>query len=85
MAKNNKAVEVELAPSTTRYKAIAPAVDENGEPVFSGRTCGVKFEYGVAIFDDYTLKQSKNPTGRNAAEIAKIMRDDFGYEVEVVG
>ena len=85
MAKKEESAPVSVTAITTRYKAIAPAVDENGEPVFSGRTCGVKFEYGVAIFDDYTLKQSKNPTGRNAAEIAKIMRDDFGYEVEVVG
>jgi hypothetical protein len=84
--KNKKAEVTDQAPlSPTRYKAIAPATDQEGNPIFSGRTCGVKFEYGVAVFDDYSLKQSRNPTGRSAADIAKIMEDDFGYVVEVVG
>jgi hypothetical protein len=70
--------------ANVRYKATAPARDKEGSLVFSGRTCGVKFEYGVAVFDDYTLKQSRNSTQRSAADIAKIMQDDFHYQVEVV-
>ena len=65
-------------PNPIRYKATTP------NPDFSGKTLGVKFENGVAVFDDYSLKQTKNPNQREAAEIAKAMRQDFGYTVEEV-
>ena len=75
---DNKQAPTAAAPTSVRYKATTLAKE------FSGKTCGVKFEYGVAVFDDYTLAMSKNPTNRTAAEIAKIMQDDFHYTVEVV-
>lgn len=83
MAKD-KASQTNAPQTNLRYKAIAPATDKEGNPVFSGRTCGVKFDYGVAVFDDYSLKQTRNATNRTAADIAKIMQEDFGYNVEVV-
>lgn len=58
-----------------RYKAEAPNRNYNG------RTCGVRFEDGVAIFDDLTVKPEN---GRSADEIAKILVDDHNYSVSVV-
>jgi hypothetical protein len=58
-----------------RFKAITP--DEN----FNGKTCGVKFENGMAIFDDYTLKEISH-VDSTAADVADAMRKDFGYKVE---
>ena len=84
-AKKEEAKKEEATTGTKRYKVTAPARDKEGSLVFSGRTCGVKFEYGVAVFDDYSLQQSRNSTQRTADEIADIMQKDFGYTVEVVG
>lgn len=63
-----------------RYKAIAPAVDADGNLCYNEKTCGVQFQNGLAYFDDVTVKGIK--LGRTAAEIADMLVKDFGYEVE---
>lgn len=60
---------------TQRYKAITP----NKE--YCGKTCGVRFENGVAYFDDLIL----NPEiGLSADEIARKLQDEFGYTVTTI-
>lgn len=61
-----------------RYKAITSAKDKDGNLSFAGKTCGVKFNKGVAHFDDVTID---NDLGLTAAQVADSMEKDFGYEV----
>jgi len=61
-----------------RYKAITSAQDKEGNLTFAGKTCGVKFNKGVAHFDDVTID---NDLGLTAAEVADSMEKDFGYQV----
>jgi hypothetical protein len=67
-----------------RYKAFAPARQTNdhgqqvGDPCYSGKTLGIRFERGVAVFDDLTVSPF---IGLTAAEIAQKMQADFGYTV----
>lgn len=57
-----------------RYKAISP------DASFNGKTCGVKFENGMAIFDDVTLKEISR-VDRSAESIANDLVKDFSYTV----
>ncbi len=66
--------------STVRYKAITPAKNEEGTRTYKGRTLGVKFDEGVAFFDDVTVKNKS--LGLDAETIARRMEQDFGYTVE---
>jgi hypothetical protein len=63
-----------------RYKVTAPAKNVEGTLTYNGRTLGVKFDGGVAFFDDVTI-QSRS-LGLDAATIALRMEKDFGYFVE---
>lgn len=63
-----------------RYRATTAAHDpETGELIYSGKTYGVRFEQGIAWFDDLTVDPR---IGLPAAEIARRMRTDFGYHIE---
>lgn len=63
-----------------RYKAITAAHDEEtGALIYNGKTYGVRFDQGIAWFDDMTVDQK---IGLTAAEIARRMRVDFGYHIE---
>lgn len=62
-----------------RYKAITSATDADGRLNFNGKTCGIQFSKGVAIFDDVTIDKE---LGLTAAEVADQMEKDFGYKVE---
>ena len=59
-----------------RYKATTPSKNYNG------RTFGVRFEAGVAYFDELTINKD---LGLTAAYIADRMVKDFEYTVEEVG
>ena len=66
-----------------RYKAISPTAtmkDKEGSPVtpYNGRTCGVRFQNNVAIFDDLTVDIS---LGLSAAQVAGRLVKDFDYNV----
>lgn len=65
--------------STIRYKAITSAKDADGNLTYKGKTYGVRFENGVAHFDDVTVDAK---LGLTAAEIALKLERDFGYEVQ---
>lgn len=63
-----------------RYKATTAAKDpETGQLTYSGKTYGVRFDQGIAWFDDLTVDTK---LGLTAAEIAFRMEKDFGYQVE---
>jgi hypothetical protein len=67
-----------------RYKATAPAraTNEHGQQVgdlcYNGKTLGIRFERGIAIFDDLTVSKF---IGLTAAEVAYQMEKDFHYTV----
>ena len=62
-----------------RYKVTTSAQDEDGNLTFNGKTYGIRFERGTAMFDDVTVDKN---IGLTAAEIAVKMEKDFGYKVE---
>lgn len=62
-----------------RYRATTSAQDEEGSLTYNGKTYGVRFEHGIAIFDDVTIDKK---LGLSAAEIACKMEKDFGYRIE---
>lgn len=76
------------------YKAITPTApkeqggpgktDKDGNPIaaFKGITAGVRFEEGIAVFNDAHPKLKR--LGLTAAQAATIMVNDFGYQVCVV-
>ena len=50
-------------------------------PQYSGKVGGVLFQGGKAFVSEHTV----NPAlGRNADEVAKMLKDDFGYNVQPV-
>jgi hypothetical protein len=50
-------------------------------PQYSGRVGGVLFQAGKAFVSEHTI----NPAlGRSADEVAKMLKDDFGYDVQPV-
>jgi hypothetical protein len=51
-------------------------------PSFNGKTCGVMFRGGRAFVSEHTIDQS---LGWSLDEVIRRMKEDFGYEVEVVG
>lgn len=65
--------------SAIRYKAITSAKDADGNLTYNGKTYGVRFENGIAFFDDVTVDKK---LGVSAAEIADKMEREFGYEVQ---
>lgn len=63
-----------------RYKATTAAKDpETGELIYSGKTYGVRFENGIAWFDELTVDPK---IGLPASEIARRMQTDFGYQID---
>lgn len=58
-----------------RYRAVAPSAN------YSGKTCGIRFDDGKATFDDLTVRED---IGLSADQIAKIMVNDFHYDVSVI-
>ena len=62
-----------------RYKVTTSARDAEGNLTYSGKTYGVRFERGIAFFDDVTIDKK---LGLTAEEIAVKMEKDFGYAVE---
>jgi len=61
-----------------RYKAITSAKDQEGNLTYGGKTYGIRFEKGIAFFDEMTVDKN---IGFTADEIAMKMEKDFGYEV----
>jgi len=50
-------------------------------PQYSGKVCGVLFQGGRAFVSEHTI----NPAlGRSADEVARILKEDFGYDVQPV-
>lgn len=68
-----------MSTTPVRYKAITSAKNEDGSLTYNGKTYGVRFENGVAIFDDVTVDPK---LGWTAAQIADKMERDFGYEIQ---
>lgn len=67
-------IEPDTAPSPFQgpFLAVTP------NPLFNGKTLGVQFNDGKAIFDANTIRKDYN---RDASEVARLMVRDHHYKV----